>query len=422
VRIHDDPRAAAIAHGVGARAFTFGDHVAMGRDQPTPGSIEGDALLAHELAHVAQQRGAPPAKGPLPVDESSSLEHEAEDVALAAVESLHGGERRVARPSARGGLRLSRCKTEQERMQEQAAALIPEMQRLIAGADWRHGIRPRRYPAESAEGIRHARARHAGQEDDWTGLGSLARLEHFATAIRGLQRRWNAGAASTATRIGWISALINSELAAVDVPAFDRVENEDMQFMGGFEQRRWVFAIANHLVNDDHLDDDDVAELANTMFHEARHAEQTFLSARFEAGQNPRITIEQLAARVRIPNAIATAAIARRFDARTPAAVAALGSRMHQAGVVEGDRNQAISDNDGMREMEQARTEAQTALSALQSAVNARTLAAAVAKRDALRRSIAEVERLYTLYRNIPYESDAHQVGDAAELAVRGWR
>lgn len=35
--------------------------------------------------------------------------------------------------------------------------------------------------------------------------------------------------------------------------------------------------------------------------------------------------------------------------------------------------------------------------------------------------AIAEVERRYTLYRNIPYEADAHEVGDAAEQAFEGW-
>jgi hypothetical protein len=31
------------------------------------------------------------------------------------------------------------------------------------------------------------------------------------------------------------------------------------------------------------------------------------------------------------------------------------------------------------------------------------------------------VETHYPLYRAIPYEADAHEVGDAAEQAFRGW-
>ena len=41
--------------------------------------------------------------------------------------------------------------------------------------------------------------------------------------------------------------------------------------------------------------------------------------------------------------------------------------------------------------------------------------------RDELKAAIVEVERRYTLYRNIPYEADAHEVGDAAEQAFKGW-
>ncbi len=51
VRIHDDTQAAMSANAVGADAFTVGNHVAFAHDR------SGDrSLLAHELAHVVQQR------------------------------------------------------------------------------------------------------------------------------------------------------------------------------------------------------------------------------------------------------------------------------------------------------------------------------------------------------------------------------
>jgi hypothetical protein len=84
--------------------------------------------------------------------------------------------------------------------------------------------------------------------------------------------------------------------------------------------------------------------------------------------------------------------------------------------------NQRISDDDGMQEMETAKREAEAALAALRSTPSAATIATATAKRDALRAAITVVEQRYTLNRNIPYEADAHEVGDAAEQAFRGWR
>jgi hypothetical protein len=58
VRIHSDGVADALARSVQARAFTTGRDVFFARGQYRPGTAAGDRLLAHELTHVAQQRGA----------------------------------------------------------------------------------------------------------------------------------------------------------------------------------------------------------------------------------------------------------------------------------------------------------------------------------------------------------------------------
>lgn len=59
VRLHTNDRAAASAKAVGARAFTAGSEITFGRDQFAPHTAEGRKLLAHEFAHVVQQRNAP---------------------------------------------------------------------------------------------------------------------------------------------------------------------------------------------------------------------------------------------------------------------------------------------------------------------------------------------------------------------------
>lgn len=56
VRIHADAQAASAAQAMDARAYTVGRHVVFGAGQYAPHSATGRALLAHELAHVAQQR------------------------------------------------------------------------------------------------------------------------------------------------------------------------------------------------------------------------------------------------------------------------------------------------------------------------------------------------------------------------------
>ncbi len=68
VRVHADGQADALARSVSARAFTTGSDVWFASGEYKPGTGEGDRLLAHELAHVVQQRGAP-ASGPLMVSQ-----------------------------------------------------------------------------------------------------------------------------------------------------------------------------------------------------------------------------------------------------------------------------------------------------------------------------------------------------------------
>lgn len=58
VRIHHGVRAAQAAQSIRARAFTLGNHVVFNQGEYSPHSDTGKRLLAHELTHVVQQRGA----------------------------------------------------------------------------------------------------------------------------------------------------------------------------------------------------------------------------------------------------------------------------------------------------------------------------------------------------------------------------
>ena len=81
VRVHTDTTADALARSVSARAFTTGSDVYFAAGEYRPGSADGDSLLAHELTHVTQQRGAPTG-GPLTVSEpGDAMETEADAVA-----------------------------------------------------------------------------------------------------------------------------------------------------------------------------------------------------------------------------------------------------------------------------------------------------------------------------------------------------
>jgi hypothetical protein len=57
VRLHTDSEAGQLNRDLQARAFTHGNDIYMGSGASTPGSTDGDRLLAHELTHVVQQSG-----------------------------------------------------------------------------------------------------------------------------------------------------------------------------------------------------------------------------------------------------------------------------------------------------------------------------------------------------------------------------
>ncbi len=59
VRIHTDDQAATLARAMNAWAFTAGCEVVFGAGEYAPETIQGKRLLAHELAHVAQQARQP---------------------------------------------------------------------------------------------------------------------------------------------------------------------------------------------------------------------------------------------------------------------------------------------------------------------------------------------------------------------------
>jgi hypothetical protein len=118
VRTHTDQPASALSDRLNARAFAVGEHVAFSAGEYRPGTPMGDALIAHELAHVVQQGGgqastmAEPGGGGV----QDALEHDADNAAVGAVVSFLGGAkgawrnlRKDALPLLKTGLGLQRC-------------------------------------------------------------------------------------------------------------------------------------------------------------------------------------------------------------------------------------------------------------------------------------------------------------------------
>ena len=117
VRIHTDSTAVQLSRQMGARAFTVGNHIAFNSGEFRPGSITGDALMAHELAHVQQQRGGE-TSGLQSKGGSSygALETDADNAAVGVVSKLWAGDSAYSQgigsktgAALRTGLQLQSC-------------------------------------------------------------------------------------------------------------------------------------------------------------------------------------------------------------------------------------------------------------------------------------------------------------------------
>jgi hypothetical protein len=78
VRVHADPKAAESARAVNAAAYTVGNQLVFAAGRYSPHGLEGQRLLAHELTHVVQQRGAGVSSTAEIVPETHQSEREAE--------------------------------------------------------------------------------------------------------------------------------------------------------------------------------------------------------------------------------------------------------------------------------------------------------------------------------------------------------
>ncbi|MET0647220.1 MAG: DUF4157 domain-containing protein [Pyrinomonadaceae bacterium] len=93
VRVHTGKGAGEAAEHLGARAFTRGRDVYFNEGEYNPSTREGKELLAHELAHVLQQRGgAPDTQSNRVGTAGDAFEREAHEAAAAV---LGGGQHQV---------------------------------------------------------------------------------------------------------------------------------------------------------------------------------------------------------------------------------------------------------------------------------------------------------------------------------------
>ncbi|GAA2148044.1 uncharacterized protein DUF4157 [Humibacillus xanthopallidus] len=95
VRVHADSEAERLTDGLDARAATIGRDIYFAPGEFRPGTVDGERLIGHELAHVIQQEGGQPTSGAT-LDPQAAAE-------LAGVAVAQGRPSRVGQPATPSG-------------------------------------------------------------------------------------------------------------------------------------------------------------------------------------------------------------------------------------------------------------------------------------------------------------------------------
>ena len=119
VRIHTDNKAGQMANELNAKAFTIGNHIVFNNNEYKPGTLIGDALIAHELAHTIQQKSANKNEMVKSLSENTfrdiELEKDADASTISIISKMFGKVKSgfmQAMPRLKTGLTVSRCAQE----------------------------------------------------------------------------------------------------------------------------------------------------------------------------------------------------------------------------------------------------------------------------------------------------------------------
>jgi hypothetical protein len=412
VRVHTGSESAAAAKSVNARAYTVGKNVHFADGQYQPESEAGEELLAHEVAHTVQQSGAPRYK--LEVSQPGDAAEEEAD--RAAAKMVKGAPAKVSPQAAA----VSRKGPVDAETQAEADKVAAELEKVIPGASW-DAWRPRLYDAASADNRKQAKERKKEKRPDLKGLGKITTLEDFAAQIKALQPKW--GALQPNDRLIMIRKAADKELKANGIPEFMFEHETSDDVKGRFFRPLWEIQVGQKTLNLPKLDKATAADLCNTVAHEARHAEQAWLAARYAAGPEHKEAV-QIKEEEGIPIEIANQAYAQPMNADTDAASMEMGKEMYGAMVENKVINGEIKDdlNKFTKELDTMRVSAQKSLQHLKDQPSAESIAEAKSQLETLKRQMQTIEKQYALYRDIPSEKDAHVVGDAAQEAFNGWK
>ncbi len=237
-----------------------------------------------------------------------------------------------------------------------------------------------------------------------SGLRGLAKKPIINQFVSGAKQTGWANLRTANERAAALLETVNQQLITVGVPPCKLSVMALGNAAGQFEFSSWTMKLNQELFSEPTLTNEEAANMAEVVYHEARHAEQWSRMARMLAGRGK--SAQAIASEMSIPPEIAQDAISKPLKQGKQGALEA--ERWYESvyGAQKNDRNQVLSELDAVANaFKQADEEFRRSPTPENEA-----------RRDD---AYQQYQVVYQKYRSLPEEADAFRVGGAVGYAYR---
>jgi hypothetical protein len=227
------------------------------------------------------------------------------------------------------------------------------------------------------------------------GLAGQDQIENYVGEAREILDKWE-DLGTAEARINALTAKVNEYLKNADVPECGTIISDAEGNLGQFEFSSWSLDIGKPAFEADTPTPAEKADMADTIYHESRHAEQWYRMAQFQASQGK--SAADIATDMGIPDTIAQQAFDNPVEKGSVTELIAEGWNESVYGSKAKYRNKVLKELSASG----------TALEKAQDDVNKNPTKANQAKLTA-----AQARRRKALddYFNLPEENDANRIG-----------
>ena len=149
---------------------------------------------------------------------------------------------------------------------------------------------------------------------DLTGIGSSIAIGRFVTEAKNVQAKWDQ--LKPGERADDLGKAANVELKNAGVPEVGNKLEDLGTTAGQFHYKDWTLGLGQKPFSRASVSDVEAADMADTVYHEARHAEQWHRMARYLAGKGKKTN--QIAKEMGVPSTVAATAVAKPIHAGKP--------------------------------------------------------------------------------------------------------